>query len=175
MQECQVYLHVNRHVYTTDDAKVAFVLLYMNEKEALTWKENYLWKITDADGELKFPTIKDFLKEIANDFKLANKKKDTAHQITMLQQGKWMAEEVITEFWLLSNQAGYDCQQPRSSHQKTPNDSQPQSGKKGHASRWCAQNHWWVGNLSDSDWYQLSLDNGNGGKDRWRKKEHKAL
>ena len=55
MQECQVYLHVNRHVYTTDNAKVAFVLSYMNEKEALTWKENYLWKITDADGELKFP------------------------------------------------------------------------------------------------------------------------
>ena len=61
MQECQVYLHVNRHVYTMDDARVAFVLSYMNEKEALTWKENYLWKITDADGELKFPTMMDFL------------------------------------------------------------------------------------------------------------------
>ena len=56
MQECQVYLQVNKHIYTTDDAKVAFVLSYMNEKEALTWKENYLWKITDTEGELKFPT-----------------------------------------------------------------------------------------------------------------------
>ena len=90
-----------------DDAKVAFVLSYMNEKEALTWKENYLWKITDAEGELKFPTIKDFLKEIANDFKPANKKKDVAHQIAILQQGKQTAEEVITKFRLLPNQASY--------------------------------------------------------------------
>ena len=107
MQECQVYLHINKHIYTTDDAKVAFVLSYMNKKEALTWKENYLWKITDSEGDLKFPTIKDFLKEISNDFKPANKKKDAAHQITMLRQGKCTAEEVITEFRLLSNQAGY--------------------------------------------------------------------
>ena len=88
MQECQVYLHVNRHIYTMDNSKVAFVLSYMNKKEALTWKENYLWKITNTKGELTFPTIKDFLKEIANDFKPANKKKDAAHQIAMLQQGK---------------------------------------------------------------------------------------
>ena len=75
----------------------------------MTWKENYLWKpeITDANGELKFPTIKDFLKEIANDFKPVNKKKDAVHQIAMLRQGKQTAKEVITEFQLLSNQAGY--------------------------------------------------------------------
>ena len=73
----------------------------------MTWKENYLWKITDNEGDLKFPTITDFLKEISNDFKPANKKKDAAHQIAMLRQGKRTVEEVITEFRLLSNQAGY--------------------------------------------------------------------
>ena len=35
MQECQVYLQINKHIYTMDDAKVAFMLSYMNEKEAL--------------------------------------------------------------------------------------------------------------------------------------------
>jgi len=33
IQECKVYLSVNRAVYTTDEAKIAFILSYMNDKE----------------------------------------------------------------------------------------------------------------------------------------------
>ena len=42
-----------------------------------------------------------------NDFKPANKKRSAAHKIAMLRQGKKTAEETITEFRLLTNQAGY--------------------------------------------------------------------
>jgi Retrotransposon gag protein len=107
LQNCRVYLQVNKHVYTTDDSKVAFVLSFMNDKEAKRWKENYLIQITNVEGDLNFPTFKDFLAKINIDFKPANKGKDAAHQIAMLRQGKKTAEETVTEFRLLTNQAGY--------------------------------------------------------------------
>ena len=38
IQECRVYLQINKHIYMTDDAEVAFFLLLMKDKEALRWK-----------------------------------------------------------------------------------------------------------------------------------------
>jgi hypothetical protein len=80
----------------------------MNEKEAMRWKENYLLEIMNATGELAFPAYAaDFMERLSKDFKPANKGKDAAHQIAILRQGKKTAEETITEFRLLTNQAGY--------------------------------------------------------------------
>ena len=47
IQECKVYLSVNRAIYTTDEAKIAFILSYMNDKEVKKWKDTYLRSITD--------------------------------------------------------------------------------------------------------------------------------
>lgn len=107
MQDCKVYLTINGHIYTTDDAKIAFVLSFMNEKEAKRWKENYLSSLINDLGNLNFPTLTEFWKKLLDDFKPANKGKDAAHQIAILRQGKKSAEETITEFRLLTNQAGY--------------------------------------------------------------------
>jgi hypothetical protein len=79
----------------------------MNEKEAMRWKENYLLEIMNATGDLAFPAYADFMERLSKDFKPANKGKDAAHQIAILRQGKKTAEETITEFRLLTNQAGY--------------------------------------------------------------------
>jgi Domain of unknown function (DUF4939) len=106
--DCKVYLQVNQHIYVTDASKVAFILSFMNEKEAKRWKENYLISITDpTTAELKFPGINEFTQQVLKDFRPANKGKDAAHQIAILRQGKKTAEETITEFRLLTNQAGY--------------------------------------------------------------------
>ena len=56
---------------------------------------------------MNFPTCDAFTTRIEKDFKPANKTKDAAHRIAMLRQGKKTAEETITEFRLLTNQAGY--------------------------------------------------------------------
>ena len=99
LQNCQAYLQVNAHIYTTDDSKVAFILSFMNEKEAKRWKENFYLTITNAtNGGLDFPTFVNFLTTVRNDFKAANKTQDAEHQIAILQQGKRTAEEIITEF-----------------------------------------------------------------------------
>ena len=37
LQECLVYIDMNKEVYMTDKLKIGFVLSYMNEKEAKDW------------------------------------------------------------------------------------------------------------------------------------------
>ena len=41
-QECNVYLAINKDIYMTDEAKIAFMLSFMMEKEALKWKMNFM-------------------------------------------------------------------------------------------------------------------------------------
>ena len=62
VQECLGYLQLNKHIYTSDEAKVAFVLYFLTDKEALKWKETYLATIWDNHKGFKYPTFKDFLK-----------------------------------------------------------------------------------------------------------------
>ena len=92
IQECQMYLQINRRIYDTDEDKVAFMLSFMTEKEALKWKQMYLQSITNGEGEIQFPTIKRFLEYLNIYFKPANQIRDTAHQLKMLKQGKRTAD-----------------------------------------------------------------------------------
>ena len=68
IQECRVYLKINKNVYRSDDAKVAFILSYMNTGEALKWKKTYLKSITDDEGDMDFPPIKEFVKILEDYF-----------------------------------------------------------------------------------------------------------
>ena len=107
IQECCMYLQINKRIYTTNEDKVAFVLSYMMEKEALKWKQTYLCSIINDEGEIIFPTFKQFISILNHYFKPANWTRDAAHQFKILKQGKKTAEEVIMEFQLLVAEAGY--------------------------------------------------------------------
>jgi len=107
IQECRVYLQVNKKIYTTDEAKVAFFLSFMNDKEALRWKQTFLRSITNNEGDMKFPTIREFVETLLEYFRPATQTTDAAHELASLKQGKKSAEEVITEFRLLTSLAGY--------------------------------------------------------------------
>jgi hypothetical protein len=107
LQECRVYLRINRGVYITDEDKIIFILSFMNSKEALRWKQTYLRAILTPDGDMNFPDIHTFISLLENYFQPTNIGQDAAHQLNLLKQGKKTAEEVLTEFRLLSSQAGY--------------------------------------------------------------------
>ena len=112
VQECKVYLHINKAIYNTDEAKIAFILSFMSEKEALKWKLTFLRSITNREGDLVFPTIKVFMEQIADYFTPTQQKQEAVHQLALLKQGKKTAEEVITEFRLLVAHAGYAVETP---------------------------------------------------------------
>src|ERR1700677_165587 len=101
IQECRAYLQINRRIYTTDESKVAFFMSLMKEKEALKWKQTYIRSITDEEGEIIYPPVKDFVQLLLNYFQPINQERDAVHQLSQLKQGKKTAEEVITQFRLL--------------------------------------------------------------------------
>jgi uncharacterized protein DUF4939 len=109
--QCKAYLTINRHIYKTDASKIVFILSFLNEKEAETWRENYYLSIM-KNGDLIFPTLKEFMEKFEEGFKPINRSKDVIHKINVLRQGKKTAEEIVTEFRLLSNQAGYTISSP---------------------------------------------------------------
>ena len=45
LQDCEVYLFINKELYDNDDKKVAFVLLFMNGGDAEAWKEELVGEI----------------------------------------------------------------------------------------------------------------------------------
>lgn len=106
IQECKIYLAINRKVYETDEAKVAFVLSFMTEREALKWKETYLTSITDEAGDINFPNIKAFWELIDEYFKPADRVQDATNKLMILKQGNRPVEDLVTEFRLLASQAG---------------------------------------------------------------------
>jgi Domain of unknown function (DUF4939) len=112
VQECKMYLQINKGIYSTDEDKIIFILSYMNDKEALRWKQTYLRTIMNSDGDLVFPTAKEFVASLGNYFKPANLSQDAIHQLNLLKQGKKIAEDVVTEFRLLCSQAGYSATTP---------------------------------------------------------------
>ena len=98
-QECNVYLAMNKDIYMTDEAKIAFMLSFMTEKEVLKWKMNFMRSIIDPNsGEMKFPMHKKFLEQIVESFLPKNQTYDAIHQLALLKQGRQSAEEVITDF-----------------------------------------------------------------------------
>jgi Ty3 transposon capsid-like protein len=110
IQECRMYLHANRTIYTDDEDKIMFMLSYMTDKEALRWKQTYLRSVTSIYGDMTFPTLRAFVEDLNSYFRPANTQQDAAHKLTILRQGKMTAEEVITEFRLLSSHAGYTAE-----------------------------------------------------------------
>lgn len=106
LQECMVYLTVNRHIYNSDEAKVAFILSHMTDKEARTWKELFINKIQDSTtGDLHFPTITNFVNELKDAFKMEDLTQTAMNKLSLLKQGNKTAEELVTEFRFLAGQA----------------------------------------------------------------------
>ena len=96
IQECKMYLRINRYIYEDDEDKIAFVLSFMNEKEALRWKQTFLRFIMERDEEIIFPPFENFIKELLSYFQPTNTHQDAAHQLGLLKQGNKTAEEIVT-------------------------------------------------------------------------------
>jgi len=105
LQECYLYLEVNKDVYDSNEKKIGFILSYMSEKEAALWKKQFITTITDAQGSMTFLTYTTFITKVRDDFKQEDEVRSAANQLEALRQGKKTAEELVTEFKLLVGKA----------------------------------------------------------------------
>ena len=108
IQECHGYLHLNRHVYTDDESKIAFVLALLNDKEAAKWKETYMVNIINEAGAVHYPTYQEFLEKFTSHFRPINQAMVANTNLLTLRQGRKSVEEYVSEFRLLASLAGMD-------------------------------------------------------------------
>ena len=89
LQDVLIYLTVNKEVYNNDEKKIAYLLSFMTEGDAASWKEEFLArKIEEAeknDTDLKLGTFKEVKEMIKKLFEPFNGPGDALEEMKQLR------------------------------------------------------------------------------------------
>jgi len=105
IQDCTLYLKINKSVYDNDDKRIAFMLSLLDSGEPAMWKEQYLNSIM-RKTTIYFPTFEEFLEQFRKAFKGVDQVNEAMNKLGQIRQGNRGAEEHTTTFWLLVGKAG---------------------------------------------------------------------
>ena len=101
---CKAYLRLNAHIYTSETAKILFVLSFMKKGQAAEWALYWHEKI---QGER--PATQDWFAEFCNQFESAFITTDAAAEARVKLMGlrqSGTADEYNAQFQMLASQAG---------------------------------------------------------------------
>ena len=111
---CKMHLQANRAIYDNDEKKVVFVLSFMTEGDAATWREQWLDELdektkTANKTEMDFGTFADFIKLLEKDFAAYDTPGDALEKIkTLRYDQKSSIEDHISKFKALLSQSRMD-------------------------------------------------------------------
>jgi hypothetical protein len=112
LQETKIYLLANRNAYPTDEDKIFFVLSYMSEGDADSWKEEFVdtaeQKAAQDGKTLDFGTYADFIKQITKDFSPYDAPKDAIFEMKEMKLGNTSIEEHVSKFKMLVTRSKLD-------------------------------------------------------------------
>lgn len=108
LRDIDLQIAVNDHIYTNDIKKIAYVLSYMTEGDAESWKEEFLEEKAKAPGPLDLGTYKDFITEITKAFKPYDAEGDALEKIKAIRMGSNSAEDHVAQFKMLVTKAKLD-------------------------------------------------------------------
>ena len=99
IMSCMAHLTINKEIYQTDEKKIGFMLLLLNEGEAGAWKEQFIQEmfnetVTSGAVEMTFGSFVDFVKRLKESFETHN---DAADALTQLRALKYKLGENIDE------------------------------------------------------------------------------
>ena len=100
LQEVKIYLMANKHVYSTDQDKVLFVLSYMSEGDAASWKEEF-FETKEQATPFDLGTYDALLTKITTDFSPYDAPKDAIYEMKELKLGNNSIEEHVSKFKML--------------------------------------------------------------------------
>ena len=112
LMTCKMHLQVNRAIYDTDEKKVVFVLYFMTEGDAATWREQWLDDLdTKAKAlnktEMNFGTLGELIKLLEKDFATYDAPGDALENMKNLRYDtKASIEDHISRFKMLLSQSG---------------------------------------------------------------------
>jgi hypothetical protein len=105
LQEIKIYLLANGDSYPTDLDKVLFVLSYMSDGDANSWKEEFFdtaeQKAAQNGSTLSLGTYKELIDRIIKDFSPYDAPKDAIYEMKELKMGNTTIEEHVAKFKML--------------------------------------------------------------------------
>ena len=114
LMTCKMHLQANRAIYDNDEKKVVFVLSFMTEGDAGTWREQWLDELDEKakmanKTDMDFGTFADFIKLLKKDFAAYDAPGDALEKIKTLQYDqKSSIKDHILKFKALLSQSGMD-------------------------------------------------------------------
>src|SRR6202522_2298137 len=104
MQDCTLYLTLNRAIYETDKKKFVFMLSYMTEGTACAWKEAFVRDVIDSPTN-DFGSIKQFTVNLKKAFEASDSEGDARAKLRQLKQGKDSVDGYVAQFRILAGKA----------------------------------------------------------------------
>src|SRR6202522_978627 len=104
MQDCTLYLTLNRAVYETDEKKIIFMLSYMTEGTARTWKEAFVRDVINSPTN-DFGSLKQFTIDLKKAFEASDSEGDARAKLRQLKQGKDSVDDYVAQFRILAGKA----------------------------------------------------------------------
>ena len=105
LQEIKIYLLANGRAYPTDLDKVLFVLSYMSDGDANSWKEEFFdtaeQKAAQDNSTISLGTYNDLINLIVKDFSPYDAPKDAIYEMKELKMGNTSIEEHVSKFKML--------------------------------------------------------------------------
>src|SRR6202522_1793848 len=104
IQDCTLYLTLNRAVYETDEKKVIFMLSYMTEGAARAWKEAFVRDVINSPIN-DFRSLKQFTDNLKRAFEASDSEGDARAKLRQLNQGKDSVDDYVAQFRILAGKA----------------------------------------------------------------------
>src|SRR6202522_4518743 len=104
IQDCTLYLTLNRAVYETDEKKIIFMLSYMTEGTARAWKEAFVQDVINTQTN-DFGSLKQFTVDLKKAFEASDSEGDARAKLRQLNQGKDSVDDYVAQFRILAGKA----------------------------------------------------------------------
>ena len=106
LQEVKIYLWENKSLYPTNDDKILFIISYMSDGDANTWKEEFFEATEQAAAQNNSPdptlgTYEEFIKKLTDHFSPYDAPKDAIHKMKEMQMNNTPIEEHVAKFKML--------------------------------------------------------------------------
>src|ERR1700678_3367670 len=104
IQDCTLYLTLNRAVYETDERQIIFMLSYMTEGTARAWKEAFVRDVINTPTN-DFGSLKQFTIDLKKAFEASDLEGDARAKLRQLKQGKDSVDDYVAQFRILAGKA----------------------------------------------------------------------
>jgi hypothetical protein len=100
VQDVQMYLDINEETYDTDKKKIGYMLSFMNDGDAKTWKTAFRRSVT-TNGVIDLGTWTNFLKKVNDSFKPYDAPGDALEDLLELKRGNSSIDDHISRFRII--------------------------------------------------------------------------